>query len=83
MPELGHDAPSLADVGSRLNRDWLVQWIMAPDRMRNKTTMPRALARYDDAAALRAAEDIAAYLRTLKRDAPVRAEKTSRRAARQ
>ena len=51
-------APELADVGNRLNPQWVASWILDPKSMRRDATMPRTLgpnAKQD-------AADIAAYL---------------------
>jgi mono/diheme cytochrome c family protein len=65
MSELRMDAPSLADVGSRLNRDWIAAWVRNPYALRPTARMPRVVA---DAAQ---AADVAAYLATLQGDRPV------------
>lgn len=62
MPELSMDAPSLADVGSRLNEAYVAAWVENPKSLRPQATMPRVL-HGDQAAA--GARDIAAYLATL------------------
>jgi mono/diheme cytochrome c family protein len=41
MPELAMDAPSLSDVGARLNRDWMAAWINNPRALRPNAHMPR------------------------------------------
>ena len=66
MPELAKDSPSLAGVGSRLNSDWMAQWILAPSKLRTKPTMPRLLHGLDEQQGLGRAKDIAAYLGSLK-----------------
>lgn len=66
MPELAERAPDLSDAGSRLNRDWIAHWIVAPRALRPTARMPRLLGAGDlehhlaagDARAL----DLAAYL---------------------
>lgn len=63
MPEMQHQAPSLAQAGARFRPAWLAQWIADPRALRPEATMPRAL--HGDSAAVQAA-DIAAYLGTLK-----------------
>ena len=69
MPELGADAPSLADAGARLNEGWMARWINDPRGMRHDATMPRVLR--DEAES----RDVAAYLGTLGRaEAVERAE---------
>lgn len=62
MPELRLDAPSLADAGARLNRDWMAAWVRNPQALRPTAHMPRMIA--DDGAAA----DVAAYLATLQGD---------------
>jgi cbb3-type cytochrome oxidase cytochrome c subunit len=66
MLELTAAAPDLSDAGSRLNRDWIAHWIVAPRSLRPTARMPRLLGEGDlekhlaagDARAL----DLAAYL---------------------
>jgi mono/diheme cytochrome c family protein len=68
MPELETDAPSLADIGSRLKPGWLARWLQDPVALRPNATMPRA---FPDAVEGIDAEldlrvrDLAAYLATL------------------
>lgn len=62
MPELSMDAPSLAEVGGRLNEGFMAAWITDPRAQRPQATMPRLLHGPDAAAQ---AKDIAAYLATL------------------
>lgn len=59
MPELGMDAPSLADAGARLSADWIARWIADPRGLRPTATMPAMLHGATKAADAR---DIAAYL---------------------
>ena len=40
MPELGMDAPSLADAGTRFNEAWLAAWIAKPQAVRPDVHMP-------------------------------------------
>lgn len=63
MPELAADAPSLVGVGARLEPAWIAAWLLAPETLRNKTTMPRLLDA-NDAVARQQAVDLAAYLAT-------------------
>jgi len=61
MPELLSDAPDLRKAGERLNRNWIVEWLLAPGKMRNQTTMPQLF----DAShpeQIQEAADIAAFL---------------------
>ena len=41
MPEMATDAPSFADIGSRLQLDWMARWIADPKSLRPTATMPR------------------------------------------
>lgn len=41
MPELAADAPSLNQIGSRLNVAWMAHWINDPHALRPDATMPR------------------------------------------
>lgn len=59
MPELAMDAPSLADVGARLNQPWLAGWIGDPHALRPDAHMPRLF--HVNGSDQRAA-DVAAYL---------------------
>ena len=59
LPELGHNAPMLVDLGSRYNPDFLTEWILDPRSVRPRTGMPRALTGPD---AAQQAADIAAML---------------------
>ena len=67
MPELDAEAPSLAGVGSRLSGEWLQNWLVEPQKLRNRTTMPHMLG-HDDGVNLVNVVDVAAYLATLKDD---------------
>src|SRR5688572_30438677 len=64
MPELAADAPSLAEVGGRLNEGWLAHWISDPRAMRHNATMPRIFHAAEGNVAAEA-KDIAAYLATV------------------
>lgn len=59
LPEFGHNAPVLADLGSRYNPDFLTEWIHDPRAVRPHTWMPKALTGPD---AAQQAADIAAML---------------------
>lgn len=59
LPELGHNAPLLADLGSRYNPAFLAEWIHDPHSVRPHTWMPKALTGPD---AAQQAADIAAML---------------------
>jgi len=68
MPELALDAPSLTEVGTRLQRDWMARWIQDPHALRPTATMPRLFpdaARGLDGKLDDRARDIAAYLASL------------------
>ncbi len=57
MPELRQDAPNLSDVGKRLRRQWIAQWIADPKKLWPDASMPAVLhGKTQDA------RDIAAYL---------------------
>lgn len=60
MPELGMDAPSLTDVGNRLNAAWMAGWVASPKALRKDAHMPRVLKDESDA------RDVAAYLATVR-----------------
>jgi len=70
MPELGQDAPSLSDIGSRLNVAWMAAWIDNPRAMRNRTHMPRIFTSSAPGKIDQRAIDVAAYLATLNGSAP-------------
>jgi mono/diheme cytochrome c family protein len=61
MPEMHHEAPSLAGAGARFRPAWLARWLAAPRSLRPEATMPHVL--HGREAAQNAA-DIAAYLAT-------------------
>lgn len=72
MPELSEDAPSLKDVGGRLNAEWMAAWINNPRSMRARVHMPRIFHDGADAAGIDPrARDVATYLATLGAAAPV------------
>jgi len=66
MPELARDAPRLTGAGSRLQQDWVAAWIADPTALRNKTTMPAALAHLPAERRAAEAADLAAYVASLK-----------------
>jgi mono/diheme cytochrome c family protein len=70
MPELAHDAPSLADAGRRLEPAWVAAWLRDPTAVRNNVTMPSLLHGLDDAAARTAAADLATYIGSLTTSEP-------------
>ena len=81
MPELAMDAPSLTEIGSRLNADWMAHWIQDPHKLRPCATMPRVFADAaigDKAALDERVVDIAAYLASLgsghKKEPPAKEE---------
>ena len=43
LPEFGHNAPLLADLGSRYNPHFLTEWIHDPRSVRPRTWMPKVL----------------------------------------
>ncbi|HVR73860.1 MAG TPA: DUF6797 domain-containing protein, partial [Planctomycetota bacterium] len=61
MPELGEDAPSLVDIGSRLEEGWMAAWIGDPARLRPSARMPDLVE-----AGSSEARDMAAYLAALR-----------------
>ena len=61
MPELPHNAPSLADAATRLNGDWMLRWLQNPRAMRNKGRMPQVL-HGDKPDRPQQAADLVAYL---------------------
>ncbi len=67
MPEMHDSGASLDDAGNRLQRDWLIGWILNPRAMRPDGTMPVVLAGAD---APKQAADIAAFVLSLKKNPP-------------
>src|SRR5262249_49403019 len=68
MPELEAEAPSLADIGHRLNVEWIARWLMDPQSLRPSATMPRVFAdlpRGDKSKLDPRVRDMAAYLESL------------------
>lgn len=66
MPELGMDAPSFADIGTRLDESWMAAWIEKPATLRPGARMPKLLSAENAPEEARA---IAAYLASLKTSA--------------
>lgn len=62
MRELSMDAPDLAGIGSRLNREWMARWIKNPGAERVQARMPQL---FHGASAETAAEASAAFLSSL------------------
>ncbi|HYE98210.1 MAG TPA: c-type cytochrome [Planctomycetota bacterium] len=60
MPELGLDAPSLEQAGTRLRPSWMAAWIKDPRALRPEATMPIPAGLTETDAA-----DLAAWLATL------------------
>lgn len=58
------DSPGLSVTADRVNREWLIHWILDPSRMRNDVTMPRLLAG-NDSEQLQQAADLAEYILSL------------------
>ena len=66
--ELNLDAPSLEGIGARRHYEWMTRWILDPKSVRPAAHMPKLL---HGAKAKDDAEAMAAYLASLKPDAPV------------
>ena len=67
IPELAMDAPTFEGIGVRRNYDWMARWIADPRTLRPTAHMPKLLhgpKEKEDA------EDIAAFLASLKSDPP-------------
>ncbi|MEE3369677.1 MAG: PA14 domain-containing protein [Planctomycetota bacterium] len=62
MPELNRRAPDLVAGAGGLRADWIVDWLLDPQRMRNRSSMPRLLHGLPAESAERQAADLAAYL---------------------
>ena len=75
MPELDSAAPSLSGVGSRISTAWMQNWIVEPQKLRNRTTMPQVLG-HERVNHVEVA-DIAAYLTTLKDEADLPAAEST------
>ena len=61
MPELHYDSPGLTGVGDRLEKNWMVDWLLDPRSVRHDARMPRMLNGEPEVQA-RDAADIAAFL---------------------
>ena len=59
MPELGQNAPLLADLGAKYRPEFIAEWIADPHAIRPHTLMPKVFAGAD---AFQKASDIAAML---------------------
>ena len=59
MPELGQNAPLLADLGAKYRPEFIAEWIADPHTIRPHTLMPKVFA---GAGAFQKASDIAAML---------------------
>ena len=70
MPELTMDAPSFQDIGQRLRRDWMTNWIDNPQVMRPGAHMPRVFKDGAPGKPDARAMDVAAYLASLSAAAP-------------
>ena len=62
--DLEREGPLLAEAGDRFDRDWLARWLLDPESLRNRTTMPRL---FDPSVPgdRQKAADIAAWLASL------------------
>ena len=65
MKELELQAPSLKDIGKRVNHTWLSHWIRNPHQLKNKSKMPHVLKDLSEDEAKQVAADIALYLNTV------------------
>jgi mono/diheme cytochrome c family protein len=61
-PELAIEAPSLEEIGGRLNAEWMEKWILDPKSIRPSARMPRML---EGPTADADARAVAAYLASL------------------
>lgn len=59
MPELGQNAPLLADLGAKYRPEWIADWIFDPHAVRPHTLMPKV---FSGAGAEQKAADLAAML---------------------
>ncbi len=66
MPELAMDAPSLEEIGSRRNLEWMARWIAHPKALRVTAQMPKI---FSGDSGKTNAVTIAAFLASLKIDA--------------
>lgn len=65
LPELALDAPSFADIGSRLKATWMAEWISDPHAIRADAVMPQVFTGGAAGIVDARAADIAAYLAAL------------------
>lgn len=61
MPELAYDSPNLSGIGSRLNMNWITEWLANPSSVRSQARMPRML-HGDPATTAQDALDMSAFL---------------------
>ena len=59
MPELGQNAPLLAELGAKYRPEWIADWIAHPHSIRPHTLMPKV---FNGADAFQKASDLAAML---------------------
>ncbi len=71
MPEMQQQAPSLENLGRRLKPEFVAKWIADPRSLRPEATMPKAL--HGPGVGQQAA-DLADWLATLGKDAPLEAK---------
>ena len=62
IPELNVGKISLNELGSRLNAQWVAEWLKNPKNLRHNAKMPMMLKNLPEAEWDKAAKDIAAYL---------------------
>lgn len=70
MLEIYDTAPILDDIGVRINREWVIQWLLNPKFVRNHVTMPSLLGNGNKQHDRQHALDLAAYLMTLQKYIP-------------
>jgi type 1 glutamine amidotransferase/cytochrome c2 len=64
MPGLDATGPNLAEVGGRLQPEWMMQWLLDPRATQNHATMPKLFT--GDEAGKQKAADVVAFLTSLK-----------------
>ena len=62
MVESLRQAPQLQGIGSRLNRDWLAEWLLHPHKLREDATMPGLVSSQSE----ETLQDLVAYLASLR-----------------
>ena len=62
LPELAAGKISLNELGSRLNTQWVSEWLKNPKNLRHNANMPMMLKNLPEAEWDKAAKDIASYL---------------------